>query len=458
MRKFICLSVVLALMLCAFAGCVQNAPTIGESTGGNVSADSTGGQQTTNTNGWTDTSYSTQPTAPVVVIPPTAPENPGNTLIPFDPDREIFLLYENQNVTIKKGYTSLPSIGVYIISKDALDVGTISLELSAQTFHTVSVGEIPLKGFPLSEDTELPESEAVAQRDEFGYTLYQCYMGKDFARLWELEQAYYALLYAHEEGEATAEKVAAAYEMYLSYRDVEKASYEQLTMEDLPGFHVYYASVMFFGGAFFSETITQAQLRIGDRMQTLELGQITIQLMETLCFPAELDWYNGGGYAYDGILGSGNGPLPYNGGLHRIDNYFSFTAEHFMSLTGVQLGEVNHHLAGVWIEIASASGGEIFEYWDMSEPYLVMPGDRVRIHIAYQDEGLSSPGYATKVWGYLIYEWDKGVSCKLSECDVRAKGWNYYELYAMVFEGLDMESYYRDYYYHKYEAWRKDIN
>lgn len=458
MRKMICLSVALAMLLCSIAGCVPNDSPRGESTGSNISTDSTNGEivgsdaPTHSTNGLTDPSSSAQPTTPVLVIPPTAPKDPGNTLVPFDPDRDIYLLYENQNVKIQKGFTSMPSIGVYILSKNELDINVISMELPAQTDYVVSVGEIELGGIASVGET------GPAIRDKFSYALYQSYMGKDFAMMWELESEYLAAYEAYSKEKIGYEEYDAARQAYISYRDEEKGSYLQLTKGDLPDFHVYYASVMFYGGEFYEETITTAQLRIADQTHTLTLGEIILRKQEPN-FPAALDWYNGGGYAYDGILGSGNAPLLYNDGIHRIQSYFSFTTEHAMVLTDLQLDNPNHELVAVWLEVASNAGGGINELWDMSEPFLLMPGDRVKIHIAYRDKTMTSLSYATKVWGYLIYEWDEGVSCKMSECDVRAAGdTNFYELYALVFDGLDLESYYRDYYYPKYEPWRYELD
>lgn len=444
MKRILCVGIALALVLVAFAGCQQNGTTKNTVSNGEGTTVSTSEQLSSGVN---STMNGTQPSEPVVAIPPTAPDDPGNTVIPFDPDREIYLLYENMDLTIYKSFSSMPSISVYIFSKNELDVSAISLELSAQSDYAISVGEAALDGILV---------EGIGGRTHFTYALYQCYMGKDFAKLWELEKTYNACYDAYfEEEEISYEEYKAAEQAYRSYRDAEMDSYLHLTKDDLPGFHVYYASATFLG-EFFEETITEVQLRIGDQIKDLTLGEITIT-KETPSFPVELDWYNGGGYAYDGIMGSGNGPPPYNDGIHRIEGYFSFTAEHAMTLTDLKLDNSNHKLVGVWIDLVTADGFSISGQWDMSEPYLLMPGDRVRIHVAYQDEGVTSLSYATKVWGYLIYEWDKGISCKLSECDVRAAArLNFYEMYALVFEGLDLESYYRDYYYPKYEPWRYD--
>lgn len=457
MRRFVCLSIAVVMLLLAFVGCVENDPAKSAATDGNWTTVDTNMQRPTGTGGEVNNTTGNNPTEPtkpigptdpVVVVPPTSPKNPVDTVIPFDPDRDIYLLCSDMNLTIYKPVSSMRSISLYIFSKGELDVNTISLELSAQSDYVISVGEIALDGIV---------NGSTAQRTQFSYELYQCYMGKDFAKLWELENAYWACYDAYfNKREITSEEFHAAEEAYVSYRDAERESYLQLTKADLPNFRVYYASASFIGENFVEEVITEGQLRIDDQIHNVTFGEIRLT-KERPEYPAELDWYNGGGFAYDGILGSGNSPLPYNDGIHRIEVYFSFTTDHYMLLTDFKLDNPNHKLEAVWIEMVSPGGFSYSGLWDMSEPFELMPGDRVMIHIAYRDKTLHSLSYATKVWGYLIYEWDEGTSCKLSECDVRtAAASNFYEMYALIFEGLDLESYYRDYYYPKYESWRYD--
>lgn len=449
MKRFICLSIAVAMLLLAFVGCMENDPAKNTATDGNGTTVGTGEQLPSGTGGVVNNTTGnnpTEPTDPVVVVPPTSPENPVDTVIPFDPDRDIYLLCTDMNLTVYDGFTSMPSISLYIYSKNELDVNAISLELSVQSDYITSVGEITLDSIA---------TEGTGQRTEFTYELYQCYMGKDFAKLWELEKTYWACYDAYfNKGEITSDEFHAAEQAYIAYRDAERESYLRLTKADLPSFRVYYVSVSFYGENFVEEIITEGQLHIGDRVHAVTLGEIRLT-KERPDFPAELDWYNGGGFATDGILGSGNSPRPYNDGIHRIEVYFSFTTDHYMLLTDFKLDNPNHKLEAVWIEMVSPGGFSYSGLWDMSEPFELMPGDRVMIHIAYRDEAVNSLSYATKVWGYLIYEWDEGTSCKLSECDVRtASASNFYEMYALIFEGLDLESYYRDYYYPKYEPWR----
>lgn len=458
MKKMLCYFLLCAVVLGLIAGCIS-APTDTTGPSDPASMDGTPGTQETICPGFTVPTYDLEtlptidrepidPTDPVVVVPPTSPENPVDTVIPFDPDRDIYLLCTDMNLTVYDGFTSMPSISLYIYSKNELDVNAISLELSVQSDYITSVGEITLDSIA---------TEGTGQRTEFTYELYQCYMGKDFAKLWELEKTYWACYDAYfNKGEITSDEFHAAEQAYIAYRDAERESYLRLTKADLPSFRVYYVSVSFYGENFVEEIITEGQLHIGDRVHAVTLGEIRLT-KERPDFPAELDWYNGGGFATDGILGSGNSPRPYNDGIHRIEVYFSFTTDHYMLLTDFKLDNPNHKLEAVWIEMVSPGGFSYSGLWDMSEPFELMPGDRVMIHIAYRDEAVNSLSYATKVWGYLIYEWDEGTSCKLSECDVRtASASNFYEMYALIFEGLDLESYYRDYYYPKYESWRYD--
>ena len=445
MRKIICAGMAMVVFLLVITGCNQNFLSNNPNTNFENNTTALGGLESSGN--FAGTTGGSQSSVPVEVIPPTSPDDPVGTIIPFDPEREIYLLCDGMSLTIYKDFSGKPSISLYILSKKELDIGAISLDISARSQAAVSIGEIPLGGTGLEN------------RDIFTYALYQCYMGKDFAKLWELETIYNACHDAYfEEEEISYEEYKAAEQAYISFRDEEKGSYMQLTENDLPDFHVYYASATFMGEEFYEETITQAHLRIGDQTYTLALGEITLT-KQAPSFPVELDWYNGGGYAYDGIIGSGNGPCPYNDGVHRVESYFSFTAEHSMVLTDLQLDNPNHELVAVWIDMVSADGGTFCGQWDMTEPFLLMPGDRVKIHIAYRDEGVESLSYNTKVWGYLIYEWDNGFSCKLSECDIRSGARsNYYELYALIFDGLDLESYYRDYFYPKYESWRYELD
>ncbi len=475
MRKLICLYLVLALFLCGLAGCGQEEPTKKDTLSTQVPASGQSTMETSGTNGQSDEPSATNPlvtdpSIPAVAIPPTAPANPSNTIVPFDPDREIYLVYGQQRFTVYSDYSTTRYFTMYIYSRQPLDTAAISLSVFAETTYTVRVGEMSLGGIPDEEQTE------AVTTSQFPYALYQCYMGKDFARLWELEQTmneaaeaadqatknFMSDKISAEEYKAIADASVAATQAYERYRDAEKASYYLLTQADLPQFYVYAVVVDFRGksmegGQFVDETITQAGLRIGDQTHMLDLGEIRLARSGP-DFPAELDWYDAD-YATDGILGDGNTPYLYNDGLHRIEAYFTFDVKHAMSLTDLVLYDPNQTVEAVWLDVAYASGGSDYLLWNRSEPFLLLPGDRVRIHIAYRDEAATTLNYTTKVWGSLIYDWEGGTACKLSECTVRsAKGLNLYEMYALIFDGLDMESYYRDYYYPKYESWREELN
>ena len=107
------------------------------------------------------------------------------------------------------------------------------------------------------------------------------------------------------------------------------------------------------------------------------------------------------------------------------------------------------------MSISAANGLSSDFYWDMSEPLEIYAGDLVAIDLEYYDPAAVYIDYETALWGYLIYEYEGGTACKSSQCMI-SSGINFYELYAMVFDGIDMEDYYWDYYYLFNQPWRYD--
>lgn len=434
-EKMLCMLLAAVFLLCCLPGCGDKQP------------DSTG-------NGTTDTTGTTGATigetnGPGEVILPTTPENPGNDLIDYDPEREIYFFSGGNDFTIYEGYTTLPGYSLYIMSQNELDVSSIQLSVPVQSNYATSVKQLELMG------TDDSGSLYHGFETVFPYELYQCYLGKDFARLLALKKEYQQFQNAYESGECTWEEVNAAQKAYNDYQSAELDAYEQLTMADLPQFYLYMVSASFLDAFVADEAFSRVELAIGDQSYQLDIGEV--RLRKNMSLPAELDWSRGDYNATHGIFGSAWGPSVYNDGLHYVDCYFSFTATEPMLLTELVLDNPNQRLEKVWVRIRTADGLQSHRQWDMSEPVEIYPGDIVRISIAYHHDNLSVLASRTKLWGFLIYECADGTVCKISECDIHNGGINFYEMYAIIFDGLDMESYYRDYYYPTYEPWRQEI-
>lgn len=433
MRK---LSIILAaaMLLSALAGCTVPAETTHPAeTGENPSAsvNNTGGSAAT--------------TVPVEPVIPSTPENPGNTLVDYDPERDIYFFSDAHNFTIYQKYGGFTAYMMYIVSKNELDLESMELSIPVEATYAVKKRQMQLESV----------TNGTPRSTQFPYWLYQCYMGKDFAKLRELDQTAAALSAAVETGECTPEEAAAAYDAYVAYSDAEWEAYGKLTEADLPQFYVYHIGADFNGGITAEEVFNQVELTVGGEKYTLPVGEC--RLGQGVTLPAELDWYRGDyTYATHGILGSGNAPTPYNDGLHRVSSYFSFTVKENMTVTDLVLENPNQKLEKVWINMVTYDGLSYIGEWDLSEPLELYEGDRITFDIAYREEGLEDLSYHTSVWGFLIYECDEGTFCKLSECNI-STDMNYYEMYAIIFDGLDLEGYYRDYYYPTYEPWRQEI-
>lgn len=399
---------------------------------------------------------------------PAAQREPSGPLVEYDPNREIFILTGENNIVYYLGESVGTFYSFKIFSKEPLNVDAINVDIPVEHSYSLVVSEKELEGIPYCAEGELP---ADCSYNQFPYELYQCYQSKDFGKLadlhwnwkyWIRVMSICNMLYEREE--ITQQMRDAYYAQFQTvigdYREClkeELEGYSALKKEDLPQFYVYNVSIHFdpFDQSKPDESFTEITLTIGDQVYQQNVGQITL-LNGKRDVMDQVDWHNNRENVDDGILGQSIGPLPYNDGLHYVPSYFHITVDQYKSLTNLVLDNPNHQLEAVWINLKPEGGTWTAYKWDMSEPFELYPGDEVKITIIYRDETLKSfLGYQTKLHGHLEYETNGKTWYKVSNCYIAA-GMNYYALYAMIFEGIDLESYYWDYYYIFEEQWRYD--
>ena len=460
MKKMICYFLVCTAILALIAGCVYN--------GTNEQSNPTLVATAPEVSG-SHTEPSTQPqfTVPEYSVPPMPtvpgpwPEQSAGTIT----EDGIAILTGNNNSVYYLGSAGIVYYSFYILSQQQLDPKSITVSVPIEHRYFVSVNQIPLGG--AAEITKDGVQPSCAQND-FPYALYLAYQGKDFEKLaqmeWKVNQLYSFAQQCHKMLE-NKEITMAEYEQLVqphrdalaelcAYRTEELGAYCALTQEDIPQFYVYSVTVSFdYTTKATGETFTYIDVTIGTRVYRQQVGQITLK--DRMQLPAQLDWYTNVENADDGIMGSGNCPEPYNGGVHQINTYFHFKADVFKSLKRIVLDNPAHQIDRVWMKVKSENGQIFEDEWDMTEPYDIYPGDDVIIYVSYRDEYKENLGYTTKVYGYLEYESDGATYCKMSECYIGNK-LNFYVQYALIFEGMDLSSYYWDYYYPLYEPWRLD--
>ena len=462
MKKMIIYILACLLILSVLSNCTQTAPTgtVINPTGIGASSVSNG-------------SVSNDETIPDFEFPqkaplPVAEREKTGSLIEYDPNREMYIMTGYNDCVYYLALGGDIAYHFYIFSKKPLDTECISVTLPIERAYSVSVEEKALGSI-----ASYSVGNAACEKNQFPYELYQCYQGKNFRELAELKwdmEYWYALsascnrwldeeVITQEKADDILAKYNASAKVYENSWKAEMDSYYALKKEDLPKFHVYYISAVFdrTDKTLPDETFTEITVTIGDQVYQQQVGQITVKSGNLEIFD-QRDWFLDIYNVDDGILGVGNYPLPYNDGVHTVHFYFNMEkVDRYKTLTRLVLDNPNQELLAVWIELITDGGKRSYCKWDMTEPFELYPGDQASIHITFKDKYMDNSylGYYTKVNGYLEYESDGKTWCKISECALPST-MNYYMLYAIIFDGIDLESYYWDYYYLFEEPWRID--
>lgn len=346
----------------------------------------------------------------------TTPRNPGSSLIEYDPDRQIYFSCRNLDYDIYLDMSCTPFLSFWILSKDALNIDTIQADIPIQNRYSILYAECYDEYLgQLSTDDAIENGYYI-----FRPYLYQCYWEKSW-----------------EDGEDSALLEA----------------YSRLKPQDLPQFHVYYVTIMFEKTVGGDEAFQDITLTIDGKDYPLHIGEIRLHEEATVNYP--IDWVLEDGGITSQTLMPYCYPQLYNDGIDQLAPAFAFTAAYDMELLDLYLLDPNIEILDVRLVINSQKGTSMDFYWDRISPVYLEQGDQVMIYIYYRDERQASLDYMAKAWPVLDYKCEQGYYSAFTECTL-CRELNLYELYAIVFDGVDLESYYRDYYFPKYESWRQD--
>ena len=351
----------------------------------------------------------TLPDAPFPVL-----TDPGNSLIEYDPDRQIYFSCRNLDYDIYLDMSCAPFLNIRILSKNALNIETVQANIPIQNGYSILIAE--------SNDEflgQLSTDDSIMSGYVFKPYLYQSYEEK-------------------------------------SWKDGEDAAlsevYSRLTPEDLPQFHVYHVTIMFEKTVGGDEAFQDITLTIDGKDYPLSIGEIWLHEKAVLNYPDD-QWLDGGISTQSLIVDSHT--MLYNDGIDQICPAFDFTAAYDMELLDLYLLDPKIDILDVRLVINSQKGSSMDFYWDRKSPVYLESGDHVWIYVYYRDERQDTLDYTAKAWPVIDYKCELGYYSAFTECTL-CRELNLYELYAIVFDGVDLESYYRDYYFPKYESWRQD--
>lgn len=396
-RRGICLAVLLALLVCP--GCGYKAPAETQ-------------------NPVPDTECAT--ISPEVSSPvPTRPEYPDSGLTEFDPDREIYFSCENIYTDIYLRSGGPLAVPFYILSKQPVDVETIGISADTQSEIMVMATDCgDLRGTEQMISCGMP------------YYLYQCYRGVDFQALYDL----------HKE---SAEEYQVAADSILG-------DFKSLKPEDIPLFYAYQVHLYFMPAedAAGEEILTSLDITVNGTVYHQEIGQLRLIYdkyersdAQELSVSSDLMMFN---------------QLRWNEGLGQAYLY-NFAVTEDMTLMGLSCLSDEFDILEILVTEKRNDGMSLSYVWDGETPVDLYAGQEICIDVVFENRWTAELSWVANLYTVLDYEKDGQAYYQLHMCQlVSATKVDCHEIYAMVFDGLNLQSYYQDFYYPTFEPWREE--
>lgn len=383
------------------------------------------------------------------------PEHPGNALVSYDPARELYFFgCENVHATIYLENSWDTSLNFLVISKRQLDKDSIQVSSPIVNAYTYSIADLgQMMPFRETFYTALDEGQQlgeVSSEHWLPYYVYQGYVGVDFAKLGELWQIY--LNEGQKRSEAgyyyASDAETAAYNEFVTLRDAALSAYKAIQSDQTREFYVYQVSVTFQRENAVDEVLTELAVTIDGTQYTPFTGEIHLVPSEYPACYAEQTSMSSFPVLQTPATGL------YGDGIGRLITHM-FTAEDDLTLMECIIREKRFSVLDLIVTISSNTGNSASFYWDGASPVDVRAGDSVTVEVIFHNSDMDNFSYYQKVYPELVYSVGEQSYSETTEMSCSSIFvMNFHELYAIIFDGVDMESYYRNYYYPIFEDWR----
>ncbi len=395
------------------------------------------------------TAAATEATVPQETsIYPTAPADYANPFSDVPPEGDVIVLHSGFGQDIWPYYSYFPEFDLYVISKRPLDTTDFSLTMPIQTGFTAEVYDLSVIPAP-SEDLT---SGAQTGIHVFPYYLYQIYRGTDWKEYTRLQQKLENMdVFADVE----------AYNATKEARDTLALQYWQdylsLTARDLPVFYAYQIQVRFTmdAAAIYDEECSRIELHLGDFDTVLEGGSFRIHAESPpLQAPSQDGWLG----IHPGILGPYRANCSFGDeGIERVEMLMDLDATEDITLTDFSLYGGRLECLQLNVTISSDRGGSMDFYWDGKTPVKLKAGEHLDISAVVRDpSGSGSYGCGARSLAILRYSCGEETATHFAEIILESRP-DLWEAYAVWFDGLDVSSYYKDYYQPCWNAWRDEF-
>ena len=365
-------------------------------------------------------------------------QNPGNSLINYDPDRQIFFnseaVFLDCYVGLSVSWFTMP-----IYSKNYIDTADISVTFPVDVPVGVEITQVQ----GIEGKTEFTASEGDLPENIMRFYVYAAYRGGELASMAEAK---------------TVNNI------HFGVHDPLRMEYESLAASDLPRFYVYNIRVDLSEVPAPPEktnwTLEKMDITIQGQTYEAKLGRVRLYNLED--FQWRANWGSpreiGGVYEENvsELYSSGIVKLPP---IRVIDHF----ERDYYHITAVWLIGEDSEVLDMELVIKDNAGryrpADVHDCVDEGETAYLY----VTLRNEHAEELLSSIQYqlVVETYGsdYLGYNGEPLEREAVNACKIYTftSGTNttHYENYAIIFDGVDMEPYY-DYYFDNYQSWRKN--
>ena len=379
----------------------------------------------------------TTPDGEIVIPDFDIPEYEGELLVPYDPDREVYFLFQQDIDFYTGAYLSRAS--GQILTKKPYAIEDIKLLADIESEMTVTVYD---------------ESEPVWDSNAGWYTMhdyhYVSIQGGDWK---EIAEATELDIWASKGFMQLLGQGAVSQDLYSKYNELADSihdlshynaytkEFRQYTMPEKQEFYCYTVSVMFKGN-YVDQTVDNVSIQLGDKTYPLDV---------VWRFHSERNDDYGMKHTYQyltllnqDMLGNTTQGTPFNGGYLQVDEVMIFRPEKDITITGMRCENIDAKVLGCRVYITSDAGNMDF-YWDMQQPLDISKGATVRIDLILHSKEFQSFSYYYSVHTAMDYEVNNKQYSAVKQVSVQGMS-PIWDAYLTVFEGIDIGEYYICYY------------
>lgn len=386
----------------------------------------------------------TTPDGEIVIPDFDIPEYEGELLVPYDPDREVCILFKETFDYYASSYFSGTS--GYILTTKPYAVEDIQLITDMRNELEVTVTDLTKYIW----DKESYPDVGKFSGDRMNAIHYISMQGGDWYEIAKATKAHVWLATAGDEYRkltggtmpaVLAQKIRDLSEQFgqLAWGYGYSDAFEQYTLSETPGFYCYQIEVRFNRNSYVEETVNDVSVRIGNKTYPVDV---------TWHFHTDSDpnYRNIHDWKYLTELNSRQivRPIqwnPFNGGYLLAEEAMYFQAQKDITITGLRCEDIDAKVLGCRVYIESDKGNMDF-HWDMQQPLDISQGARVKIDPIFYSQEFEDFSFNYSMRMTLDYEVNNKAYSAVQQFKVGTSFPAFWDVYLTVFEGVDIGGYY----------------